>query len=495
MFKKLSNFFKYVLAYKESDTLVNVEDIATLEKNIQDLERIKKDNDMIMYNQTVLSKLYSFEQTLAILEENYKNEYSAFMCEIENIRKEYIDALNNSEKQLTFEIDPDLDYKMMTKVIRLEDRIKAFMQQQVKYDSIIKKTKKLIVKLNILYNATIFVDEQEKVESQIENAIEAEKTIITELKKCDYILNNKMLKESLVNLIFYIDYLILKISIRNNNCINANMTERLAISTDFNNINFYSIFKDFILDEITDLNDLLHLLENNSCSFVMKKKIDKLLEKISYIQEESYFYDINIWNEFFELESTLLDFIKTNTNNEAKIKILDKMNIDIDEKEIFVSPKTKTLLCLSTLYLDVNNESIALAIKFINILNDSITYKEIYFILLLFNILDDVVSEENDLLKSINKYIVKYAYSNEELKQKKQEVKKSVKKEYIPIFVIKDYDLNIITRTIDKINLDYKIEKGILFLNVFYFNDLVNVKSSLVANAKNINLYGGIVNE
>ncbi len=494
--EKIKSFIRYILAYPDSINSNVKDSIVELEKSEKDLKEEIREDKLIVYKSTILSKLYSLEQAISVLQLNYPEEFNSFMLKISNLRKLYMDNLEKSEEELTFEIDPDTNCKNMMKVIRLENEIKEFVEQNMKYDMISKRLQILITKLNVLYNVSIFHDEAQKVLLQLNNALQSEKDIISEFEECNYILDNKNLKENIVNLIAYADYLIFKTNIRNMNSIFENVIQNLGIVSKFEGIDYKKIFTDFLLDEVSDLMEFIPLIKDKSLSDIMQKRINKLLERITLNDDyESVIMNSKVWDEEFSLENTILDILNNDNveHEKIKIKLLDKMNISVDEKDIFISPRTNTLLFLFNLSEDIDNIKLSFITKFLNSLTDEITYKEIYFILVLLDIIDDIIKNRNGIYKYIKKYINKYSYSKSEILSKKEEVKSLNKKEYIVVFKLNEYDRKMIEENLININIDYIIKEDNLYINLFYFKELENVKRSLVANAKNY-LNGGIIN-
>ena len=223
-FRKIKDFFKYVFSYFKTDSKVyKVKNTSKhmnkeLQSVLEEMEECDESGKKIIYKKTLIARLYSLEQTITILQSDYPNQYNNFMNKIEEYRQDYITGMEESQKDLTFEIDPDLDYEIIMKIVKLEKDIKRFIDEDMRFDIISKRLQQLIVKLNILYNTSIYHEnEKDEVISQVSHAVEKEKDIIKEIKGCKYIIENKQLKERIVSLISYNDYLILKLMLRNSN--------------------------------------------------------------------------------------------------------------------------------------------------------------------------------------------------------------------------------------------------------------------------------------
>lgn len=466
----------------------------------EELERIYeefKENDKItISSSTIITKLYSLEQTITVLESSYPNEYNDFMKRIETLRLGYKTSINESEKKLTFEIDPDLDLKKIMEVIRLENEIKEFIENNIKYDNIIKRLQCLIFKLNVLYNASIYYEEEkEKVMNQLEHALNTEEEIINEFKESKYILESKQKKERIVWLTYYTDYIVYKINIRNSDKSYDELISDILIIREFEGRDYTLEFKNFILDEISDLKELLPLYENQSYTILLQKEIDNLLNTIISLDDMNEIIFGDISKEFLNLENKVISMLISNgvSKDKAKIKLLDRMDISVNENEIFVLPKTNTIICLSEI-LSNFDEEYYIFIRLLNFLTNDITYKEIYFLLILFNILNKVVDTKNNLLKYIEKYINRFQYSESDINVKKNNVFDMKNKKYIYIFDLDKSEETIIKKGLKNCNLDYVLRDSKLYMNSFYFNNLKNVMKSLEENSKKF-LNGGIIYE
>lgn len=497
IFKEFKNFFKYVFSYfnknidMDNSKNISTDNVKILEEALEDIENSNFDEKIVISKKTIIAKLYSLEQTITVLEIDYPKEFDTFMQKIEEIRKCYMISIEESEKPLTFEIDPDIDYEKIKEVIKLENEIKRFIQQKMKFDIISNRLQCLIKKLNILYNTSIYYEnEKDKVLNQLRHALDSEKEIVKEFKECDSILEDIKLKERILSLISYTDYLIFKTDIKNSNIEPKYLSKNILIDNEFKGYNYVLDFKDFILDEISDLGELLPLLTDDACSFALKTRIGNLLKKITYTEDfKDYIFDNIMWKEFLELEKSVIDILNVCgiSKDKANVRILIRMNINVNEEKIFVSPRTNTILCLSNITSGIGDTKSILITKLLSSLSDDITYKEIYFLLVLFDFLDEVVNKNSELLKYIKKYINKYSYSNNTITKKKQEVFNIDDKNYIFTFSINEIEKELIKRLLEKSNLDYVLDKNNVYLNSFYFKELNNVMMSLEKNMKKNN--------
>ena len=142
--------------------------------------------------QKMLTRLYIIEQKVIIIKEDFEEDYFEFKRRIEELEKEYVEALENSKKNLTFEINPEEDGKKLAKILSLEEDVNVFMERKVKFNIIIKKLQKLVLKANILYNVSVVhtkQNEKEKVIKQTERASYVEKKLLFEFRKNENLIN------------------------------------------------------------------------------------------------------------------------------------------------------------------------------------------------------------------------------------------------------------------------------------------------------------------
>ena len=133
---------------------------------------------------------------------------------------------------------------------------------------------------------------------------------------------------------------------------------------------------------------------------------------------------------------------------------------------------------------------ILLALKFLAELSKEVTYKEIYFILLTFDVLHYIDETPNELKNKIKKYEEKYNYSREKIAEKRKAVKsiKNATTEYLVVFELKESeeDINDILReTLTELNFDFVEKENKILLNSFYFTNLKNIMEILELKTNN----------
>lgn len=497
LLREMSDFFAKFFSKRKNKMEKSIDS----EKNVEELEMMLKDCDdsiaeekLNMSKRSILAKLYSLEQTLNVLEMDYKEKYDYFMQKIDKLRNDYHTILEESKKNLTFEINPNVDIKKVAEVSMLEDEINKFIEQDVKYDILSKKLEKLVLKLNILYNISIYHPEKySSVIDQMKNALNYERELFKAYKEWSTIIGKEDLKERMFSLFSYADYLRFESCIRNSESSPEDFIDDIIIVKEFNGVEINSVFRDFMLDEISELIKLLPLIKEGIFNLSFKDRIRKINEKV--IKDKNCILNYGTWDELFKIETEIIDFlIKENgiDKGTAKIGLFKKMNIKITEDEVFISPKSNTILSLASIYSGVKRNDSILMMKILNVLSDKISYKEIYLLLVLFDLLHDVKSTENDLLVHVEKYIKKYPYSRDELNSKRNNAFKVQNKKYIFVFNLNQYEDVIIEKYLKKCNLDYIIIDSKVYLNTFYFEGLELIYNNIKTNAENMK-DGGII--
>ena len=454
-----------------------------LEENMDEREKIN------LEKRTIPTKLYSLEQEISVFMSDFPEEFKSFQDRIEILRRDYEDSLEKIENELHFEINPEQDGLILGRVVKLEKDIDRFLQREVRFNIISNQLQKLVVKLNILYNVSIFhnaTTEKESINRQLQNALSVEARIVCDFKSCDYILLDAQLKERIVNLLSYVDYHILKISLRSSETPIQEVLSKLAIFAEFEGFQGESAFVAFLKDELSDLMELIPYIQEEEFQNSMQKEAKKLVILLTYSAENAgLLTDTSVWKQFFHFEFTLLNFLRENgvDKEKAKTKLLERMEISIEAEDVLNLPRTNAFLTLTSLYGVTHNTKVLLLLKLLKRVSKEVSYKEIYFIALLFDVFRVLKDNANMLVHYLEKYAEKYPYSQEELAQKKQAVLRSSKKDYVVAFKL-DENRKEIMQTLDSLELDYKLEGDIVLLNAFYFNGMNHVLTSLQTGSK-----------
>ena len=477
-FNGISAYFQRKLVASETKAIAESSEILA-EENLPEENQEKEVvvDEISLAKRTLMTKLYALEQEIEVFKREFSYEYSYYLDRIKSLRQTYNSSLEEIREQMTFEIDPELSSQMHGDILKLEIEIKRFIESEVKFDIISKRLQMLIVKLNILYNVSIWhPKENGKVISQVLRALASVLEIAQEFKQCDYILKDNQLKDRIVTLISYVDYQTFKTSLRNSTIAPTQMVEKLVLFAQFKDFDYITAFKAFLEDELSDLGDMLHLISEEQYRRAFENKVTTLLEKITYATEvKEHLLDAHFWSKVFELESSLLEFLKGSNyveKDKIKVKLIDRMNIQVKESEALTLPKTNAYLALTSVFSTTRDERIYLLIKLFKNVSNEVTYKEIYFLLQLFDAMGVIQGTPNTLSRYMEKYLKKYPYDSKTIKKKKMQLlNSSDEKQYVKAFAF-DGDEDKIIDGLMMLNMDFQIKNGYVYINSFYFNGL-----------------------
>ena len=498
LLEKICNFFRRLFLEEVDEDDFEIEgteglplsdDALKLETDLTN-QAVDQEEKINASKRTLITKLYIIEQEIEVFRDAFPDEFAKYKEEIKCIKEEYNSTVNEINKDMTFEIDPETDSKKIMEIDQLEKRVKSFINNEVRFFILSQKLQRLAVKLNILYNVSIShhkESDKDKAISQVEHAISNEKLIVQDFKESDYILNDKRLKERLVTLISFVDYEILKTSIRNSDKSPESVINALVSTVEFIDFDYYDSFKAFVFDELSDLGELLADAKKDEYNKSLEKRISKLLEKLAYSAEgKNDLSNQEFWDEFISIESNVIEKLKLDGigKETARVKLIDRMDIHVSESEVLTSPKTNAYLALANVFSMTKDIKILALMKLFNHLTEKITYKEIYFLLLLFDGLDVISKTPNELYKYITKYIMKYPYDNQTIRKKKGVLNESSNKEYLNAFPL-DGTEDTIVDALESLELDFIIVDNNVYINSFYFNGLENVHNSLLVYTTN----------
>lgn len=494
--EKIYDFFNSIFSYftgeEKSNNLLAIESEES-ESALEDDENNSSEateEKLDVAKRTLMTRLYSIEQEISVFESSFPYEYNAFLERINNLRDAYNSSLDEVRKLLTFEIDPDSDTSKLMEVISLEKAVKRFIESEVKFDIISKRLQRLIKKLNILYNVSIFhfkEEEKAKICFQLSQATDSVTKIAKEFQDCYYIVSDKQLRERIIDLISYVDYEIFKSSIRNSNKSPDTLSDKLVTRNIFDKFDYKSVFTALVRDEITDLAELFPLIPDDNQRESFKKRSSELLMELAYSGDTNKILDASFWNNFLSFESELLELLKVNKVNKEKIKVklIVRMNINVNDDEVLVQPSTTAYLSLISLFSATHDNRILILMKLLKNVSKDVTYKEIYFLAVLFDALEVIQSKPNALTNHMENYIQKYPYDRRTIMDKKKSVITTSNKKYVVVFDLDDYGKEIVT-TLESLNIDFIVNGNNILINAFYFNGLDNVLSSLETNTQNI---------
>lgn len=479
--KKIYSFFNNISSVFRKKKIPALELIEETELQSLALEEIKEDDLKISLEKRNLTiKLYILEQEIEIFKNDFKLEYEGFLKRIENLRQIYDSILVQSKENLTFEVNPEENIKLSYEITKLDKEIRMFIDKDVSFEILSKRFQNLIVKLNILYNSSIsYPNETEKAMAQVEVAIKKEFELVAEFKDNDYIFSDIQNRENFVTLISYVDYELFKIILRNSKNIPNEVVSNLALAKEFDKFDYILAFSTFLKDELSNLSELLDLLTDKSYRNFFQTQINNLFKGISINQAcKENFMSRELWDEVFELESSLIKFFKNQNSSyktSSEIKILDRFNIEVSKSEVLTSAKANAYLTLTKVYSKTLDDKIFLLIKFFENVNEEITYKEIYYLLLLFESIEIVQNNSKTLNNYLDKYISKYSYTKNDMEKKKSMLINSNKTyQYIKAIVL-DEEFEKFVNILKQLNIDFRFKDNTIYINSFYFQGLNSV--------------------
>lgn len=483
------NFFKriFFFIFPSNQEQLLLEDKSYQEKDVieelleqhKQLEQEDKDK-MMLSKRTLTTKLYALKQKIKIFKNDFPEEYQNFLNQINDLEKEYEESLVETNSKMTFEIDPELDNDKIVKVDRLDKSITSFIDYRVKLKILTRKLQTLAVKLNILYNVSIFhrkVEEQEKIQCQIQKAREHLREIAQDIKVSTYIFTDNQAKDMLITLISYNDYLIFRICLMTQNKTPEEILDECTLNIEFYNFDYKSAFISYVEDELSNLEELLVDVKELKYKTILDKDLSQIYKSISLSNDKDFtINDASFWNQITDFEIKVLSILKSKEDNEKyKLRILDKMDIDISSEDVLSAPRTNAYLELTNAYFMTQEDRLFLLIKLFDNLNSEITYKDIYFLLLLFDSMSIVENSCKTLYKNLEKYREKYSYNCNDIYKKKELVlEKYAGQNYIKAFDVGDEEEKI-EKTLSKLRMDYKITDGYALINSFYFNGFDNI--------------------
>ncbi len=443
-------------------------------------------NKISLARRSLMTKLYMIEQEIEVFKKDFTAEYNYFLDRINSLRVSYETKLQESKNQMTFEIDPEINGRLNWDIEELEITIKKFIEEKVKFSVFCKRLQILVTKLNLLYNVSIsHSNEQEKVMSQLARASEVELEMVKDIKENEYILKDARLRDRIVTLISYVDYHIFKITLRNSQVLAEQIIPKLALFNMFRNFDYFTAFKAFVEDELSDLGELLPLIPDEDCRKIFDRRISGLLNESSSANNwRILIVDEAFWKKVFELETGIIELLKCSDNKDRKkhkVKLISRMEISVEEEEVLTLPKTNAYLALVSIFSTTHDDRIWLLIKLIKNLSDEITYKEIYLLILLFDAIELIQQIPNSLKNYIEKYSKRYRYNRESIFNKKAYVLNSKEeKKYTKLFMI-DEDYENIIKTLERLQIDFEVTEDSINVNSFYFNGMEKMLSNRTA--------------
>lgn len=444
-------------------------------------------DEKIETRETILQKIYSVKQLIEIFVHDFPDEYNDFKSRIREIEEKYNSSLISSKEILTFEINPEISVSLYTEVESLRDEVRTFVDGTVAFNTLCIRLQKLIVALNLIYNTSVFHPRKdEQILAQIERAVQKEDKLIQEYDQSDRINSDLQFEDKFVNYISYIDFMILKTKLRNSDCTPSDAMAELKMHTEFKNLDCTDRFKTFLLDELNNMEALVSQIADENIKAAFEDRLTKLKNEIAYSMSfRNLLCDDSFWDRIFAFETDTFQQLTFDgvEHDKISIRILERMEISVDLEDILSGRKPKALTYITLLELyseNQENDELYTFIRFFRKLSDSISYKDIYRLLSLFEVMHILQENNSDLLDKFEKYMKKHPYTLEKIRQKKRQVLKSmleVDKTYYMVFDANDVDDRTV-QTLENLELDIRVdENGRVYINSFYFEKMNGVTS------------------
>ena len=473
-------------AFKDPDEIhIDPHDATIIEAEFEEVPEPK----VCVGKQSVLSMYYLLKQEIEVFMAFFPEKYKYFMDKIAESERTYhasIDEINHS--LLTTALHPEDSPMKRVEVELIQDEIEEFINTEVKAFLAEHKLMVFIAKMNLLYNVTIKhnkVPDKQKAIKQLMHAKETLRSLVDEIVNISYIWKNMHLAERMLELKAYADFTLFKIELRNSDAESQELLEELASSNKFGGFEYAQSFKAFLEDELSDLSELISNVNNATLNRRTQKELLDLYRKLINAEE---FIDIltddAFWREYMRLESFVIGFLVQNGfgSDIAKIRILKRLNIDVKEDDIVISAKVNAYISLMDVWHETGDDKVFVFIKFVEKLRDSVNYKDLYFIAVLFDTVSILCSHPNGLTVYMNKYHDKFHYTQAEICGKKASIQAGFGAKYALAFeCIDELITNTVEKTLKALMLDYKVLNNDIYINTLYFAGIDNVINSFTS--------------
>lgn len=488
-----------LFGFKKKEETQPEEEITGLEEiPVEELEKMADEakaeikdsleqDQIVITNRSMLAKLNSLTQLIKTFSTIFPFEYKSFSDRIEKLKLEYRNTLEEyirsvRANEITFEIDPDDDSKKRVAVVQLANEINAFIENDFKYQLIFQKLEKFCYKLNALYNTSIRyskIEDKKSVLLQLERGEAVFEELLAEAKEFLLSANDKIKQLSLIDYLSYADYMVFQCKLRNDAVDPERMLSSSNILREFKEIDIREIFRGFILDELESLVLMIEKIKGKAYYYTFLSQIERLKSSIDEAFEKDY------WSEFLRLEDEIISimlFLQIPKEN-VEISIPTRVACQIEEKEIFQSVQDQVCLALASLAYKTQDLVVSILLEIISQIPD-ISYKEVYFLLILFNAYELIYSNQAKMtgkafLKHIREQHQKYGsiYSRDVIEEKKSLVLNSSnsKKRYIKMIQVEEQGISEVERLLHKLKLDYVVTKNEVYLNSFYFSGMESI--------------------
>lgn len=465
--------------------------VEELEKMADEAEKAEikdslEQDQIVITNRSMLAKLNSLTQLIKTFSTVFPLEYKSFSDRIEKLKKEYRNTLEDyirsiRANEITFEIDPDDDSKKRVAVVQLANEINAFIENDFKYHLIFQRLEKFCYKLNALYNTSIRYSRAEDKRSvllQLERAEAVLEDLLAEAKEFLFSASDKIKQLSLIDYLSYADYMMFQCKMRNDAVDPEMALSSSNVLREFKEIDIREIFRGFILDELENLVLMIQKIKGKAYYHTFFFQIERLKSSMEEAFEKDY------WNDLLGLEDEIVSimlFLQI-PKDDVQIAIPNRVACQIEEKEIFQSVQDQVCLALASLAYKTQDLVVSILLDIISQI-PNISYKEVYFLFILFNAYELIYSNQAKMtgkafLKQIREQHQKYGsiYSRDVIEEKKSGVLNStIKKRYIKMFQAEEQEISEVERLLHRLKLDYVVTQNEVYLNSFYFSGMENI--------------------
>lgn len=493
--KKLIAFIKWIFRHLFSNEYVDepydAEVVSEYEEENKEPEEPLEENEeeantkkeIITSRRTVLTRLYVLEQKTIVYKELFPENYMEDLEKIKDLRNLYNKLLCENKKSLTFQINPELDVSLLQDTIQLERKVDLFIEKNVKFKLLSEKLKTLIAKLEILYNVAIeHPNEANKIYSRSDIAREFAKSLYNEISENKAILEDEQMLERFVKLLVYAEYLITKTRVR------ISYEKPTQKSKIMENFDYTKAFTAFASDELQQADEMISKIQEEEIRKTIKSDKEKLVQEL--ILKNGFLDEPEGFEEIFKLENTIFNVLLLTDKKSAKFALLKNMDIDINERELVKNPIDQSKIALTQLFSVTYGENILITLKFLGGLSKDTKYKEIYYIFIIFDVLDFSLTFPNSVQKEMKKYANEYPYSKDVVDNRKYAVLDSDKpKNYLYAFSVEDGDeKEDVEQALKELKIDFETKGNAILLNSFYFKNMNRVLNDMETNQHNQNI-------
>ena len=490
----LIEYVKYILhrLFSKKSALIpsDLNEEMTEGEILDEEQKLEEEIQKFRLNNIIFSKLDYLEQYINIFSLTFPKEYEEYLNAIQSYRDDYERELDEYRKGLygmiTFSIDPERETKRYVDVVNLENEIQGFINFTVNYQMYKERFSKLCYKFNIFYNTIINTDiETSKVLSQVNNASVSLKRLVEEVSSQEFFKQDSRKKEEMLNHIVYCEYIIFKSFIRcsvikNFEEYKTNVSKLYSL---FVNEEYSKLIFKFLLQDLEAQQDFItnNLKADNSYQYVLRscQNLQNRLDDYTEISQDNQYFE-----DLIKLENTIANLAEA-----ASISFsLDAGDLLNGNKDISESTSINRL-AIAILNL-IDNEKAKLLKKIISKFTVEISWREFYFLTMILELRDDVITTSSNTVFSVikDKFLkIQRQYTEYTPSYIEQEKKKILSysgnksKKYISFITCDEEDISEVTNILMGLYLDFLVINNEVYLNHSYFNGFKNLERNFGA--------------